>query len=107
MGHPTYLYHPEQAREGKIFDSDALPEKAEGWVDTPAKFAESVVPAPGDSPPTSAFGAWFASLGGSAHDKKLAIERYAREHFDVEIDRRRTVKQLVAEVEALEAGAGS
>lgn len=102
MGHPTFMYHPHAAPDGKLFDSDDLPSATDGWVDSPTKFeaAEAAQHMPG-----SAFDAWFENIGGSAHDKKLAVEHYARETFGVELDRRRSLKALVGEVKALESGA--
>ena len=38
-----YMYHPDQAPDGKIFDSETTPAESLGekWVDNPAKFGHS------------------------------------------------------------------
>ncbi len=39
---PTYVYHPKQAPEGKIFKAaEATKLYREGWYDTPAKFPDT------------------------------------------------------------------
>lgn len=36
---PTYMYHPKEAPNGKIFSAKEVPElKKNGWFDSPAKF---------------------------------------------------------------------
>lgn len=36
---PTYMYHPKEAPEGKIFTAKKVPElEKNGWFDSPAKF---------------------------------------------------------------------
>lgn len=44
---PTFMFHPEQATEGKLFTSQKqLDDAGPGWVDTPAAFAKDYVPPP-------------------------------------------------------------
>ena len=36
---PTYMYHPREAPDGKIFTAKEIPElEKNGWFDSPAKF---------------------------------------------------------------------
>ncbi len=88
MGNPTWMYRRagDGAVEACIFDADEIPD-GEGWRDTPANLVEA---AP-------------ASLDAMS---KAALEAYALERFGVDLDRRRTLKALRAQIRGLEIRAG-
>jgi hypothetical protein len=83
MGFRIYMYHAELAPQGQVFDSDELASLPTDWVDTPAKF--------------DAMSDQFDDMD------KVALEAYARAHFNLDIDRRRTATSLRAQLRALEA----
>lgn len=90
----TWKYHPEKG--GKIFDLDEVDEdelESDGWENIPfdhpsrsdaADEADEAEPATKDS-----------------------LEAYALEKYGVNLDKRKSLKKLIAEVEALDNGHGA
>ncbi len=86
MGNPTWMYRRtgDGALLARIFDADEIP-AGEGWRDTPATMAPAA-PDPLDTM------------------SKVALEAYALERFGVDLDRRRTLKALRAQIREMAAG---
>ena len=86
MGNPTWMYRRagDGALQARIFDADEIP-AGKGWWDTPANLAPAA-PAPLDAM------------------SKAALEAYALERFGVDLDRRRTLKALRAQIREMETG---
>ncbi len=86
MGNPTWMYRRtgDGALLARIFDADEIP-AGEGWRDTPAALAPAA-PDPLDTM------------------SKVALEAYALERFGVDLDRRRTLKALRAQIREMETG---
>jgi hypothetical protein len=108
-----WIYHATE--EPKIINDSEFEEyEKEGWADTPAKFVN--IKDAGidvDNPDqVQQFGEAIEgvknSLNGALNinnmDKK-DLELYAREHYDVELDRRKSLKKLRNQVKELINGA--
>ena len=104
-----WIYHAEL--EPKIIDSSEFDEyEKEGWADTPAKFAKIKDFGIDENDPAAvqvlgeALQGINDRLNGELNIdvmKKRELEDYAREHFNVELDCRRSLKALRKEVKEL------
>lgn len=85
MDNPTWMYRRagDGAVEARIFDAGGIPAD-EGWRDSPATLAQA-------EPST---------IDAMSKDE---LEAYALGRFGVDLDRRRTLKTLRAQVRALES----
>ena len=112
-----WIYHATKAPQ-IIKDSEFERMEAEGWADSPARFLQletlgidKAKTDAGDEQETQkaqqaldAVEGVVASLNGALNLDRLdknELEEYAREHFGVELDKRRSRKRLVADVRAL------
>lgn len=107
-----WIYH--KTKSPKVIDSDDFETlKALGWSDTPADFiliADFGVD--GDNPSqVQVLGEAIQGVRDAANGalnigsmNKKELEDYASEHFNVELDRRRSVKKLREEVQELIKG---
>lgn len=84
MGDPTWMYRrrSDGGVEARVFDGGRLPPAADGWRDSPADLPER-----------------FTNMS------KTELEAYARTHFSVELDRRRTRQTLLRQVQDMAAAA--
>lgn len=119
---PTEHFRYHKVHGAKRFFSDAMPSQEDGWFDNPrdagnwveadlqVETEDAVAP---DPSAYSAFDAFMEAWCGwaitddlppsrKAELKKEGIEAYARVRHNVDIDRRRKLEDLVAQVEALE-----
>ena len=104
-----WIYH--KTKEPKVIDSnDFETQKALGWSDTPADFILiSDFGIDGNDPSqVQVLGEAIQGVKDAANGalnldsmNKKALEDYAFTHFNVELDRRRSVKKLREEVQAL------
>jgi hypothetical protein len=117
MSYRQWIYH--ETEQPKIIDSDDLASYVEdGWADSPAQFLklESVgldkdKIAAGDEEEAAkaqqaldAVEGVVASLNGALNlekMKKAELEAYALEHFGVDLDKRRTKKALIKQINEL------
>lgn len=107
-----WIYH--KTKSPKIINSDDFETlKALGWSDTPADFilvADFGID--GDNPSqVQVLGEAIQGVRDAANGalnigsmNKKELEDYASEHFNVELDRRRSVKKLREEVQELIKG---
>lgn len=106
---PAWMYHKDH--KPRIFNTEAelKAAKAEGWVDSPAKIGEEPgtpelpsieEPKPQAEEIIKALDEVDTSLESMT---KAQLERYALEMFGVDIDRRRTKADLIAQIKELEA----
>lgn len=115
-----WVYHQNKAPK-IIKNSEYERMEAEGWRDSPACFIDlSTVGidkdkiAAGDEQEAAkaqqaldAVEGVVASLNGAlnlGNLSKTELEEYAREHFGVELDKRRSKKRLIEDVKALHEG---
>ena len=115
-----WIYHETKAPQ-VIKDSEFERMEAEGWADSPAQFikletmgiSQAKIEAGDEQEEEKAQQALdavegvVASLNGALNLDKLGkteLEEYAREHYGVELDRRRSKKRLIDEVRALTQG---
>ena len=104
-----WIYHAKL--DPKVIDScDFEKYEKEGWADTPAKFAKIVDFGVDESDPAAVqvLGEAIAGVNDRINGQlnldvmnKAELEAYARKHFKVELDKRRTKAVLVAEVKDL------
>lgn len=104
-----WIYH--KTKEPKVINSDEFETmKALGWSDTPADFILiSDFGIDGDDPSqVQVLGEAIQGVKDAANGalnignmNKKELEDYAFKHFNVELDRRRSVKKLRAEVKEL------
>ena len=104
-----WIYH--KTKEPKVISSDEFETmKALGWSDTPADFILiSDFGIDGDDPSqVQVLGEAIQGVKDAANGalnignmNKKELEDYAHTHFNVELDRRRSVKKLRAEVKEL------
>lgn len=104
-----WIYHAKQ--QPKIINSDEYEEhEKEGWADSPAKFAKIKDFGVDENDPAAVqvLGEALEGVGDRLNGelnldvmKKKEIEEYARKHFNVELDCRRSLKALRAEVKEL------
>lgn len=80
----SWVYHPEEKAK-IVWDDEAKELHKQGWFDSPAKF-----PQKGDK-----------DQGDLSQFTKIQLERYAREVFGHELDRRKSKANLLKEIEAL------
>ena len=117
MSYKRWIYH--STKKPKIINSEQFETfEAEGWADSPARFIklESIgidkeKTAAGDEAETAKAQQALEMVEGITRslnkalnlDKmnKQELEDYAKEHYGVDIDRRRSVKALRKEVKAL------
>jgi hypothetical protein len=108
----TWIYHA--TNEPKIINSDEFKGYSDdGWSDTPATFAK-IKDFGIDEEDPSAVQVLGEAIEGVKNRingelnisvmKKRELEDYAREHFNVELDCRRNLKTLRAEVKVLIEG---
>jgi len=105
----TWVYHA--TKKPKIINSNEFDKyEKEGWADTPAKFAKIKDFGIDENDPSAVqvLGEALQGVGNRLNGelnidvmKKKELEEYAREHFNVELDRRRTLKVLRAKVREL------
>jgi hypothetical protein len=107
-----WIYH--STLPPQIINSDEFEKFSDdGWADTPAKFAK-IKDFGVDESDASAVQVLGESIEG-VKDRlngelnlnvmnKSELEEYARDHFNVELDCRRSVKKLRSEVKALLVG---
>jgi len=105
----TLVYH--KTKEPKIISSDEFETyKALGWSDTPADFITiSDFGIDGNDPSqVQVLGEAIQGVRDAANGalnissmNKKELEDYAMTHFNVELDRRRSIKKLRAEVKEL------
>ena len=105
----TWIYH--ETNEPKIINSNEFDSyKADGWSDTPATFALiKDFGINGDDPSqVQVLGEALDGIKDRLNSelnfdvmKKAELEEYARRHFNVELDKRRNLKTLRAEVREL------
>lgn len=104
-----WIYHAEL--EPKIINSEEFEAyEKEGWADTPAKFAK-ISDFGVDEKDPAAVQVLGESIEGVKNRlngelnidtmKKPELEEFAKEHFNVDLDRRRSVKALRLEVKEL------
>lgn len=109
MSHKQWIYHA--TKKPKIIDSDNFESmKAEGWADSPAQFIK-LEDLGIDKDDTVKAQQALDMVGGVAESlnkalnlnqmNKQELEDYAKEHYGVDIDRRKSVKALRKEVKAL------
>ena len=109
MSYKQWIYHA--TKKPKIINSsDFEMLQAEGWADSPARFIKLESLGIGKDDPIKSQQA-LDMVNGVADslnkalnlDKmnKQELEDYAKEHYGVDIDRRRSVKALRKEVKAL------
>ena len=104
-----WIYHAEH--QPKIINSDEFEKyEKEGWADTPAKFAKIKDFGVDENDPAAVqvLGEALEGVGDRLNGelnidvmKKKELEEYARKHFNVELDCRRSLKVLRAEVKEL------
>ena len=104
-----WVYHKTETP--KIINSDKYEEyEKEGWADSPAKFAKIKDFGVDESDPAAVqvLGEALEGVGDRLNGelnidvmKKKELEEYARKHFNVELDCRRNLKVLRAEVKEL------
>lgn len=104
-----WIYHSTE--KPKIINSDEYKKhEADGWADSPVKFAKIAnFGINGDDPSEvqvlgEALKGVSDRLNGQLNIevmKKKELEDYARDHFNVELDCRRSLKALRAEVKKL------
>ncbi len=104
-----WIYH--KSEKPKVIDSiDFEEQKALGWSDTPADFITiSDFGVDGNDPSqVQVLGEAIQGVRDAANGAlnidtmtKKALEDYAQTHFNVELDRRRSVKKLREEVKEL------
>jgi hypothetical protein len=104
-----WIYHSKQAPK-IILDSQFDEYEADGWADSPAKFAKIVdfgVDEDNEKQ-VQALGEAIEGVKNAANGalnietmNKKELEAYAREHFDVELDRRKGIKTLRKQVNEL------
>ena len=104
-----WIYHA--TKKPKIIDSDNFESrKAEGWADSPAQFIklETLGIEKDDTVKAQQALDMVAGVAESLNKalnlnnmNKNELEDYAKEHFGVDIDRRRSVKSLRKVVKAL------
>jgi hypothetical protein len=104
-----WVYHAEL--EPKIINSDEFEKyEKEGWADTPAKFAKIKDFGVDENDPAAvqvlgeAIDGVKDRLNGELNIdvmKKQGLEEFARQHFNVELDCRRSLKTLRAQVKEL------
>ena len=104
-----WIYH--KTKEPKVINSDEFETmKALGWSDTPADFILiSDFGIDGDDPSqVQVLGEAIQGVKDAANGalnigkmNKQELEDYAFKHFNIELDRRRSVKKLRAEVKEL------
>ncbi len=104
-----WIYH--KTKKPKVINSDEFePMKALGWSDTPADFiiiADFGIN--GDDPSqVQVLGEAIRGVKDAANGalnidsmNKKQLEEYAFDHFNVELDRRRSIKKLRGEVKEL------
>jgi hypothetical protein len=114
----TWIYHATE--EPKIIDSENFESyEAKGWADTPAKFINlekdfGLDPKdPEHAIKTQQIGETVEgvkeSINGALNLHKMSpkeLEAYAKEHFGVDIDRRKSHTKLLKEVRNLVNGNG-
>lgn len=88
MGHPTFMYSPSHPR-GRIFDSDDLDTLGPEWVDHPDNVASE---------------ATVIDLTSSDDElsqwSKEALEEAARASLGIELDRRKSVPNMIVDIRA-------
>ncbi len=105
----TWIYHATE--QPKIIDSNEFEAyEKEGWADTPAKFVnikEAGID-PDNQEQVQQFGEAIEgvkdSLNGALNVDNMdkdELEAYAREHYGVELDKRRSRKKLLKQVKEL------
>tara|TARA_R110000796_G_scaffold174851_2_gene291844 strand:+ start:974 stop:1312 length:339 start_codon:yes stop_codon:yes gene_type:complete len=109
MPYKQWVYH--ETKKPKIIDSDNFEAmKTEGWADSPAQFIQLEALGVDKNDTIKAQQALdmvtgiTESLNKALNVNKLSkqeLEVYAKEHFEVDIDRRKTIKELRKEVKAL------
>lgn len=86
MGNRTYMYRLADGEiESKVFDSDEIPE---GWVDNPQLCSKET-----EDP---------KKPEKSEKEQKDDLELYAYENYEVDLDKRKSLDTLKAEVKALD-----
>lgn len=112
-----WIYHETKAPQ-IIKDSEFERMEAEGWADSPARFikletlgiSQAKIEAGDEQEESKAQQALdavegvVASLNGALNLDKLdknELEAYAKEHFGVDVDKRRSKKRLVEEIKEL------
>lgn len=104
-----WIYHSEL--EPKVINSEDFEDyKKEGWADSPAKFAKIKDFGVDESDPAAVqvLGEALEGVGDRLNGqlnidvmKKKDLEEYAKKHFNVELDCRRSVKILRDKVKKL------
>ena len=104
-----WIYHP--TKSPKVINSEEFETmEASGWADSPAKFAKIKDFGVDENDPAAvqvlgeALQGVTDRLNGELNIETMngkALEEYAREHFNVELDRRKSVKFLRAQVKKL------
>lgn len=88
MGVPTVMYSPSHPR-GRVFDSDDVASLGSDWVDHPDKVADE-----------ADFLDLWASDDELAQWSKRSLEDAAREQLGIELDRRKGIRKLIADIRA-------
>lgn len=104
-----WIYHAKN--DPKIIDScDFEKHEKAGWADTPAKFAKIVDFGVDENDPAAVqvLGEAIAGVNERINGElnlelmsKDELEKHARKHFKVELDKRRTKAVMVAEIKDL------
>ena len=105
----TWIYH--ETEQPKIINSDEFESyEKDGWAYTPAKFAKIKDFGIDENDPNAVqvLGEALEGVKDRLNDelnfsvmKKAQLEDYAKRHFNVDLDRRRSLKKLRAEVREL------
>ena len=104
-----WVYHA--TKSPKVINSEDFETiEAQGWADSPAKFAKIKDFGVDENDPAAVqvLGEALEGVGERLNGelnihvmKKIELEEYARKHFNVELDCRRSLKVLRAEVKEL------
>jgi hypothetical protein len=104
-----WIYH--KTNKPMIINSDEFEDyEKKGWADTPAKFAKikDFGIDENDAAAVQVLGEALDGVKDRLNDelnfnvmKKVQLEDYAKRHFNVDLDRRRSLKKLRAEVRKL------